>query len=439
MSQKWNLQDIRPTSPRPRTDPAPQDIIERPASRPLERSELSSDDNEVGTITIENGRRRRRRGWIVAFLVFFLVLGGGVIFSILTTGANLTVYPRHREPNVNATFTAYHEPKAGELSYELMTLEAEGERQVKASGQEEAKKQAEGTIFIYNAFQDKPLRLITNTRFESADGLIFRIKDATIVPGYTKDDAGQIVPGVITATVFADQPGEKYNLAPGRFTVPGFKGEPEFDKIYAESTEAFSGGFEGQRFIIAEDDTKTAEQALRTELRNSLLERIGSEKPAGFAVFNDAVTFSYETLPAVAYGDNLATLKEKVTMRLPIFKDEDFASYIAKATIPGYDGAPVRIADTSVLTFAFKDATTTASDLSTIPSFEFTLAGRPQIIWTYDAEKFKSDLVSKSKTALPVVLGAYPGIESAEAKIRPFWKSKFPLQISKITITETLK
>ncbi len=435
MNQKWNLQDIKPARPKKKRSVIDESTLKK-APRPQKTDRDDAED--VMSINIVDGKKRKNRSLIYALIVFFVILGGGVIASILMAGAELTVFPRYREPNVNAEFTAYKNPQPDELTYEILTLEATGERQVTATGQEEVKQQAQGTILIYNKHQSAPLRLVTNTRFES-NGLIFRIKDAAVVPGYTKDENGEIVPGVVTAEVFADEPGEEYNLSPSRFSIPGFKGEPEYENVYAESIETFTGGFNGKKFIIDETELKTAQQALQTELRNSLLDRIPSEKPAGFVFFDDAVTFTYESLPAVEYGDNLATIKEKVTVRAPLFEETAFARFIAAATVPGYEGEPVRITDPNIFTFKYTSATTSLSNIAEMDSLTFKLTGRPQLVWEYDADKLKTDLLNKNKTALPSVLGAYPAIEKAEAVIRPFWKTKFPIKIEDITIIEKIE
>jgi hypothetical protein len=297
-------------------------------------------------------------------------------------------------------------PQTDELTYEIMTLEAEGERQVTATGQEATQSQAEGTILIYNEEQADPVRLVTNTRFETSDGLIFKIKDSAVVPGYTEGNDGQRVPGVITAEVFADEVGEQYNVQPTKFTIPGFKGEPEYETVYAESVEPMTGGFDGMKFIIDEDELKTSQQALRTELRDSLLNRIEAEKPAGFLVFTGSVSFTYVTLPSVEYGDNLATIKEKVLMRIPLFKEDTFSEYIAEATIPGYEGGEIRITDHTSIDFKYENATTSASDISQLEVLQFNLIGKPQMVWEYDEGKLKTDLLNANKTALPSVLGA---------------------------------
>jgi hypothetical protein len=435
MTQKWNLQDIRPATPRKRRI-VQEDAVEmapRPPQMPREEAE------EEMSIRIVDGNKKKNKSLLYAIIIFVVIVGGGLMASSLMGGAEVTVYPRHREPNVNAVFTALRTPQPEELAYEIMTLEAEGERQVTASGQEQVSTQALGTIFIYNEQQKEPIRLVTNTRFESPEGLIFKIKDPAIVPGYTTDQSGKKVPGVTTAEVYADEVGEKYNIGASKFTIPGFKGEPEYSTIYAESTSAFTGGFDGMKFIIDQSELEVAQQALRTELRNSLLERIDAEKPAGFILFKDAVTFTYESLPSVEYGENLATIKEKVLLRIPLFKEDEFANYLAQATIPGYEGEDVRVQSYDGFTFAYTNATTSSSDISNAMSLEFNLTGKPQIVWKYDAEKLKADLVNANKTALTSILGAYPAIEKANAVIRPFWKTKFPTKMDEIKVIEVVE
>lgn len=435
MTQKWNLQDIRPAQSQKRKtfDGVPSEI-----ARPKIIERESADSDESMSIRITDGNKQKNKSLIVAVVIFLAIFGGGLFFSALMGGAEVTVYPKHKEPNVNAVFVAKKVAKVDELAYEIMTLEAEGERQVKAKGEETVSTRTLGTLFIYNSQQKEPLRLVTNTRFESASGLIFKIKDSVVVPGYKTEADGKKTPGVITASVYADEVGPQYNIAPGKFTVPGFKNQPEYANIYGESTNAFTGGFNDKKFIIDDAELQTAQQALRTELRNSLLGRIDAEKPAGFTVFKDAVTFTYETLPSIAYGDNLATIKEKVLLRIPIFKETDFAQFIAKATIPGFTNEPVRIADSTKLTFKYKGATTSSSDISNYTEFSFNLEGKPQIIWTFDATKLKTDLLNTNKSPLTSVLSAYPAIERATAVVRPFWKSTFPSKIDNIKVTEVI-
>jgi len=258
------------------------------------------------------------------------------------------------------------------------------------------------------------------------------------VPGYSKGDSGSVVPGVITADVFAEATGEKYNIGPARFTIPGFEGSAEYDKVYGESTGSMIGGFSGQKFIIDDAELETARQALHTELRDALLARLENERPADFVLYNDAVTFSFNSLPAIAYGDNLATIKEQGVLRVPLFKEADLAKFLAEKSVPNYEGLPVRLTNYNTLTFAYTSPTTTISDISAESELSFSLTGNAQIVWQFNENELKADLLGVEKTAISQILGKYPAIESAEAVVRPFWKTSFPREMREIDVTEKL-
>jgi hypothetical protein len=465
MTQKWNLQDIRPAQPREprrlqpsvpavrqhndmRPNVAQNDIpVAEPTFRQPPRhtnhevvDDESYDDEEEGTIPVINGNKRSRGNLYLGIFLAALIIAGGLGISALTGGAEITIYPKVRELNVNAEFTAYAEMKPGELSYEIMTLDASGERQVKASGQETVTKQATGEIEISKSTPGTE-RLIKNTRFATADGLVFRIQESVVVPGAVTAD-GKTVPGVIRAQVFADEAGEKYNIPVNTtLTVPGFKegGYTElYNAISAKNTAAFTDGFNGPKFIINDAELSTARQSLQLELRNALLAKIKAESPADFTSFEDSIAITYNPLPPTQYGDDLVTIKEQAVLQIPLFKKEDFAQFIAKETIVGYENEPVRIDNLENLTFSYVNATTSQSNIANEPSLTFKIAGVPKIVWTFDGEKMKTELLGKEKTAFTVVLGNYTGIERGEVEVRPFWKRSFPTTLKDITIKEDL-
>jgi len=420
MTKKWNLQDISPNEARrktpsktvdKRTVPAREETVREAPKRSAQPPRKSS---------------KKKRGWykIIALVLLLGIIGFGSTFFF--RGAEITLYPKNKEVTVEADFTAYTEPSAGQLGYEMLVLEADGERQVTASGQEEVEEHAVGSLTVYNEYSEKPIRLVKNTRFESPDGLIFRATESVVVPGYTTDEEGNKAPGTITAKVFADSTGEEYNIDPTDFTIPGFEGEPEFDGVYAKSTEAFTGGFEGAKFIIGEEELKTAEGSLHEELRDALRSRLETERPAGFVLYDDAVTFTFEELPSTDNGDGNATLKERGRLQVPLFNGEQFASYIAENTVAGYEGEDVALADPNTLSFAYTASSTAMSNLADENEVSFKLSGTAKLVWQFDEEMLKKDIAGLAKSALPTVLSGYTAVEKAEATIRPFWKQSFP-------------
>lgn len=447
MTQKWNLQDIRPAEPRRRRPTPSSDVMEplrqgAPVSAPAPRAARTDEyDEGADTLIIKDGNKERRTNVVVLGVVVALIIGGLFGLSFLISKTTLTVYPEWNEPTVNAEFTAYPERRDGQLSYEIMTISEKGERQVKATGQEEVKEQAKGYIEIIKSTPGAE-RLIKNTRFRTSSGLVFRIQESVVVPGAVKDTTGKLVPGTIRAEVFADNAGEEYNLPAGtRFDIPGFKENnltELYNSIYAENREAFTGGFAGPRFIIDQAELSTAEQALQIELRDKLLARVNAEQPADFVAFPGAIAITYNSLPSVKYGDNLVTIMVEAVLQQPLFKQADFASYLAEATITSYIGEPVRITNLADLTFAYKDATMSSQNIANQTALNFSILGKPQIVWQFDAEQLKKDLAGKSLTAISTVLTGHPGIRSAEISGKPFWKRSFPEAAEDITVIEVI-
>lgn len=434
MTKKWNLQDIHPgDQKKPARTQAPRARVEKSEAPKVAR-------RQQGTESASYSRRKAgKRGGLLIKVGIVLVLLA--IVAIITTmflrGADIVLYPKHKSVTVQADFEAQTTPAAGELGYELLTLEAEAERQVNATGKEEVSERAEGTITIYNSFSEDSVRLVKNTRFESPDGLIFKITESAVVPGYSESDAEK-VPGSITAEVFADDTGDEYNLPPTRFTVPGFEGEPEFDGIYAESNQAFTGGFEGEKYIIDNTELDTAKTSLHAELREALKARLESERPAGFVLYDDAVTFSFDSLPSTDDGDGLATIKERGRLHVPIFNTNEFAAYIAQKTVAGYEGESVHIENPLEMGFRYDTASSTSS-ISSEDTIRFKLSGDIILVWDFDEEQLKNDLAGLSKSALPTVLSGYTAIEKAEATIRPFWKRSFPEDTKYINLKITIE
>lgn len=444
MSQKWNLQDIRPAEPRKRRILPQQTKI---SSTPSDNSEVferntMSEREHIPSIIVQDGTKKGTNRLIISIVLFVVIVGGAVGLSAIMGKTEITIYPEYREPNISAEFTAYPDKRDKSLSYEIMTLEATSESQVKASGQTQVEVQATGKIEIIKTTSGAE-RLIKNTRFRTPDGLVYRIKESVVVPGAVNDGQGASVPGTIQADVFADDVGEKYNIPAGTtFDVPGFKEggfTAQYEAITARNIEAITGGFSGPQFQINDSELSTARQALQIELRNNLLSRVANEKPADFIAFPDAVAITYNQLPAVEYGQDLVTIREQAILQIPIFQATEFGSFLALEAVPTYEGNPVRVDDPSVLTFRYSSATTSSSVIANEPSLTFNLTGKPLLIWEYNAQKLTTDLAGLPKTAINNAVAGYPGIDGAKVHITPFWKLNFPENAEEIIVKEELK
>ena len=443
MSQKWNLQDIRPAQPRKRRQaPRQENSHSQDSSAESEHNSTTHGRDGIGNIIIEDGKKTGKSRLVISIIIFVVIVGGATALSALLGKTELTIYPEFREPNINADFIAYPDQRENALSYEILTLEATSEAQVKASGQVQIQEQATGLLTISKTTPGAE-RLIKNTRFRTPEGLVFKTQESVVVPGAVNNEAGSLTPGTIQAEVFADEVGEEYNIEAGTsFDIPGFQEGGYtvlFEAITAKSSQPFTGGFDGPQFQIDESELSTARQALQIDLRNNLLARIDNEKPADFIAYPDSVAITYTQLPAVEYGQDLVTIKEQAILQIPLFETTDLGSFLAQEAVATYEGNPVRVDDPLALSFAYTAASTSRSVIANAPSLSFNLSGKPLLIWEYDIESLKKDLITLPKTAINNAVLAYPGIDGARVRITPFWQRTFPDDVEDILVIEELK
>ncbi|MBU1445688.1 hypothetical protein KKD70_00290, partial [Patescibacteria group bacterium] len=136
---------------------------------------------------------------------------------------------------------------------------------------------AQGTITITNT-SNRDWPLIEQTRFQSEDGLIFRIQQDLIVPPATLSG-----PGKLDAFVIADETdaygqiaGDRGNIGPSKFFLPGLS-EDNRQKIYAESNANFTNGQTITHKMVSAEDVEMAKGKIRSELINSAEEELKKE------------------------------------------------------------------------------------------------------------------------------------------------------------------
>lgn len=380
------------------------------------------------------GRRNSSRWglWVVA-LVLLLVLVFG--FSFLFSGAKLVVTPKQRTVHIEADFNAVRNPGINDIGYEIMTIEREEAQDVSPSGKEFVEEKASGSIVIYNNYNSSSQRLIRNTRFETPDGLIYRVNESVVVPGRQTEN-GTAVPGSVEVVVYADEPGEKYNIGLTDFTVPGFKGDPRFESFYARSKTEMTGGFVGDRQTISAAEETGARDALRSKLASQLLREAMSQTPEGFEMYENGIFTVFSSLPNSEHGSQVS-VREKATLYGVLFKKDALAQFIASNTIAGFDNEPVEILNPQALAFAILNKETKKPWEE--DGFSFRLAGNVHVVWTFNANELKVDLAGKAKGALETVLTGYPSVDEAHIILRPFWRQTFPDDVSDIKVTRVIE
>jgi hypothetical protein len=322
------------------------------------------------------------------------------------------------------------------LHFEVVPIRETAETTIPADTTKKVSERASGAIVIYNNFSSKPQRLIKNTRFETEDGLIYRIAQSVTVPG-TAVKGGRTLPGSVEATVHADSPGKEYNISLADFTIPGFKTDKaRFAGFYARSKTPMTGGFDGVIKIPSDEALTKARATLRGDLDARVSKKLESAVPKGFILFDGARTLTRESTVPEERGASLAVVRETVVGAAYLFKREDLARAVAAAVFPSYqDSVPLEIPELNELSFRLTDPV--KADPGAIETLRFTLDGTVRVVWLYDETKLRSALAGKQKTELAGVLGSFPTIERVDLVMRPFWSTRFPDNPKKISFERT--
>ena len=179
--------------------------------------------------------------WVFAIIAIVVLF---VVVSSRLSVAHVDISLKPKNIAINETIQLV-ENKPGTLLFETIEVSSEIKKELTFTKQETKKEKATGEILISNLYSQTPQTLVKQTRFETKEGLIFRLIDTVSVPGFTQGESDK-TPGTIKVLVVADAVGEQYNIgADTFFTIPGFKGSPQFETISAQSTAQFKNGLDG--------------------------------------------------------------------------------------------------------------------------------------------------------------------------------------------------
>lgn len=371
-----------------------------------------------------NGHNKsRKKQFLFAFLAVLAV--GGFIIGMMTAfaSASINIKPKSQAINVDTEITATNTLVDGAVKYEVLKLSTTKTATVAASGEEAAEVKASGKIVIYNNFSAEPQRLITRTRFESPEGLIFRISESVVVPGKTVKN-GVETPGSIEVEVFADEAGEKYNIKKTDFTIPGFKNDAtRYKNFYAKSSTNMTGGFIGKVKTVLPNDKKTALENISNEAKTELEKDLQTKVPGGLVLLPGAIVYESKETPQKEEGSSVI-LSEEVTAYALLLDNKSLTGDITKTYL-------AENADWSGINTAINDfSSLKLSEISGNPQagekLKFKVSGLATVSAEIDTEAVKEKLLGAPKKAAGSLIDEFAGISSVTATIRPVWKQSFP-------------
>jgi hypothetical protein len=367
-------------------------------------------------------------GTIIAILIAVFIVGMMTVFS----SATIDITPKSEQVNVDTQITGMVGETVGDtVRYEVIKLSESKTVSVPATGEEAAEIKASGKIIIYNDFSIEPQRLIVRTRFETPDGLIFRIPESVVVPGKTVK-AGVETPGSIEVQVFADEAGDNYNIKKTDFTIPGFKTDAvRYKNFYARSSTNMVGGFIGKAKKVADADKAAALQSIDTETQTDLAKNLETKIPEGLVLLQGSIVYKSEDL-APKEETSSVQIGKNVTAYALMLNKQDLSNKIVSeyiASSSDWKNIKAVVSDFSSLKIANIPASLENND-----NIDLQIKGVVKVFADIDQNIISQKLLGAPKGDVVNLMDEFAGISSITATIRPIWKQSFPKNPSKIYV-----
>lgn len=376
--------------------------------------------------------------WGVCILSVIVLL---FLLSSVFATATLSITPKSEIVTLNDTYKIVSDKNSSTstLHYEVMTITKTLSKNLETDGEEYVERKATGKAIIYNNSGPSNQRLINNTRLETKDGLVYRIRQSVDVPG-VKTISGVKTPGSVEVEIIADMPGEKYNMKlsdlKGDFTIPGFKGSTKYNTFYARLSADTTGGLIGSVEKVSDEKISLGRLSLKDTLKSDLIKEVFSKKPDQYILFKDNY---YIQCTDLADESEVKSYKisEECSIHAIIFNKEELATYLAKNKIKNLDNSKVDILwddnnQVSIIGSTEKPWNET--------SLKARFAGQTQFVWSYDANKILDSIIDQDKSVIAsVITDNKNSIVEIQANIKPMWKNTFPKSKKSIRVIDTVR
>jgi len=271
--------------------------------------------------------------------------------------------------------------------------------------------------------------LVATTRFQTADGKIFRLVSDVIIPPAKVVD-GKIQPSSIDVQVIADKAGPDYNIGPqSKFTIPGFQGTQKYQGFYGYSTQPMKGGAVGEISFVTEEDAKKAEAEAETKLKEALLSSLLMSFPQDLVYLDNAYDFAVLKKEVDSNLDENGQFSIFVDgqISLIVFKKENLVELLKK--IAWEENIPQNYVQTQEKLEYQKPLVDWKAGRAEIPLKYHTVFAAP-----LDANRLKKEILGKKETELKSYILSLAGIDKLNVSFWPFWVKSVPQKEDRVQI-----
>lgn len=409
-------------------------IFDISAPKKLEKKEVKKFYREKKPefkFSSSNGRLRKK----IILIPLVLIIAGIVAYFSLSR-AEIEIWPETEVKTFEIKLTVDKRIENIDFSANLMPGISFREsktfpQEFPSSGKKLIEKKAEGVIRIFNDYHLDQV-LVTQTRFqpplekfrpslEKGENPWFRITERIVVPAKSHIDI----------KVVADAPGEKYNIEPSNFSIPGLAGTPQYTVIYGKSFEVMKEGSKKEVPEVTQEDLKEAEKILREKAAKETKDALKDKIPAGFVVLEEILkTEILETFSLARAGSELEkfTFQVKAETQTISFKKEDLENF-SKAFIVAEIPADKKFDQKSLEMEYFPEAVNLEEGKVTL-----SINLKAKIYSAIDEISLKRGLAGKSLAETQLFLQNQPEIIRTQIKLWPFWVKRVSENLEKVKI-----
>jgi len=319
---------------------------------------------------------------------------------------------------------------ANKVSGQVIKLEQNINREFPSTGERQLNEKAHGVITIYNEYSSSPQTLVGSTRFISEAGKIFRLPKTIVVPG-ARIEEGKIVASSMETEVIADEPGDAYNIGPGRFSIPGLQGTPKYNAFFAKSSQSMAGGIVGKARIVSQADVDKAKEIVGQDIHDRIYAQMKGEIPADFKLLDEAISkkiMPWSVIPEIGVKGDSFVLTTKVSLDGIIFNENNLKSIIV-AKMRSQLSQNKELIDKS-LSIDYKKVSTDFGSGTT----NLTVIAHAKDKLKIEIAPLKEKLRGQDEKMLKGVLANLPEINSMKVNFWPFWVKRIPNNLNKIEV-----
>ncbi len=419
---------------------------EKKAPEKSEPVKIHRDDRPIAIrrmpITPPPVRRNQKRFPWIAGVIGIVIILAGVAFALSGhfARATFTIVPKSVLVQVNGTYVIPAVATASmPYAYSTVTETGSASTSVPAALGSPVATKAQGTVTVYNAYSPQSQRLVAGTRLADDSGLIYRLTSSIVIPGYTSSGGG-IIPGTVSATIVADQPGADYNISRSDplsdFKIVAYKGTPKYSSFYARLSSDVTDGFSGLRTTVAAGLLASTTADLQASLAASLSSKAGRSVPNGYITYPQAYAQSFAAPSIVSTGTNSALVTVTGTVYGIILKTSDLAAMLAGASSTSTFGSSAYDAP-GLGSLSFSILNPVDFSPAKGSSLVAKISGSFKLVGSIPVDTLKKAFAGVSLAETDAIIKKYASaidINDSFGEIAPPWVSTVPSDPSRITV-----